>query len=151
MDGLYLVKFESDQRWLGWPGNSSLASFSFRDCPVGFLSHWGTHRLNSRDFLEGQTPFQTHPKGRYILFMDHSFWMALAMTQIFCRFHAFTQSMKNSDFNAKTLKLGKKTCLPRSHARFWMISRSHAHFSTFSRITHAGGFTQSRRNKIVFT
>ena len=32
-----------------------------------------------------------------------------------------------------------------------MISRNHAHFSTFSRITHASRFTQSRRNKIVFT
>ena len=55
-----------------------------------------------------------------------------AITQIFCHFHAFMQSMKNSDFNAKTLKLGKKTCLPRNHARFWMISRNHAHFSTLS-------------------
>ena len=28
--------------------------------------------------------------------------------QIFCHSHAYTQSMKNSDFHVKTLKLGQK-------------------------------------------
>ena len=73
-----------------------------------------------------------------------------AITQIFFHFHAFTQSIKNWDFHAKTLKMGEKHAFHRITQVFLLISRNHAHYSTFSRITHASRFTQSRRNKIIF-
>ena len=66
----------------------------------------------------------------------------------FSRIHAINEKL---GFSRKNVKNRRKTCLSRNYACFWMISRNHAHFSTFSRITQASRFTQSRRNKIVFT
>ena len=64
------------------------------------------------------------------------------------RIHAIDEKL---GFSRKNAEIGRKTRLSRNHACLWMISRNHAHFSTLSRITHASRFTQSRKNKIVFT
>ena len=75
-------------------------------------------------------------------------WRNHATFFAFSRIHAINEKL---GFSRKNTEIGRKTCFSRNHACFWMISRNHAHFSTFSRITHASRFTQSRRNKIVFT
>ena len=54
-------------------------------------------------------------------------------------------------FSRKNAEIGRKRCFSWNHACFWMISRNHAHFVTFTRITHVFRFTQSHRNKMVFT
>ena len=90
--------------------------------------------------LSALLAYTKRPQG----FLDH------AVTQIFYHLHAFTQS--DSDFHAKALKLGKNMPLSFTKSRTFLndFTKSRT-FLTLSRITHVSRFTQSHRNKIVFT